>query len=235
MKKIFLILIITFFACSLSNSQNSTSSPYSFYGIGSLNFKGTSENRAMGRISVYNDSIHMNFRNPASYTGKNMFSFNNEGINKNIAISPGAGNKIRQWDFEKYLMIAHKLQKNGYNIFFFLGPDEKDLLNICLKNGFNCPEWKNGELISNDITLTMGLAKQMSCLLCNDSGTACMFEFMGVKTLKIFGVTNEKKFSRPGFSKTIQIKDYGFKNLKDFPLNIYENILREFLKSIDAN
>ena len=79
MKKIFLILIATFFACSLSNSQNSTSSPYSFYGIGSLNFKGTSENRAMGRISVYNDSIHMNFRNPASYTGKNMFSFNNEG------------------------------------------------------------------------------------------------------------------------------------------------------------
>ncbi len=163
------------------------------------------------------------------------FSFSYEEINKNIAISPGAGNKIRQWDFEKYLMIAHKLQKNGYNIFFFLGPDEKHLLNICIKNGFKCPEWKNGELISKDITFTMGLAKQMNCLLCNDSGTAWMFEFMGVKTLKIFGVTNEKKFSRPGFSKTIQIKDYGFKNLKDFPLNIYENILQEFLKSIDAN
>ena len=33
----------------------------------------------MGGLSVYNDSIHMNFKNPASYTGKNMFSFNNEG------------------------------------------------------------------------------------------------------------------------------------------------------------
>ena len=33
----------------------------------------------MGGVSVFNDSIHMNFRNPASYTGKNMFSFNNEG------------------------------------------------------------------------------------------------------------------------------------------------------------
>ena len=75
----------------------------------------------------------------------------------------------------------------------------------------------------------------MSCLLCNDSGTAWMFEFAGVKTLKIFGVTNEKKFSRPGFSKTIQIKDYGYEDLKDFPLSIYENILQEFLKSIDAN
>ena len=68
-----------FFAYLTVNSQNNTSSPYSFYGIGTLDFKGTSENRAMGGVSVYNDSIHMNFRNPASYTGKNMFSFNNEG------------------------------------------------------------------------------------------------------------------------------------------------------------
>ena len=43
----------------------------------------------MGRISVYNDSIHMNFRNPASYTGKNMFSFNNEG--RLVKFSVGVG------------------------------------------------------------------------------------------------------------------------------------------------
>ena len=47
----------------------------------------------------------------------------------------------------------------------------------------------------------------MSCLLCNDGGTAWMFEFAGVKTLKLFGVTNEKKFSRPGYSQSIQVKD----------------------------
>ena len=69
----------------------------------------------------------------------------------------------------------------------------------------------------------MNLAKQMN----NDSGTAWMFEFVGVKTLKIFGVTNEKKFSRPGFSKTIQIKDFGFEKFafKKIFSNIYENIL----------
>ena len=79
MNKIFSILFSLVFACLTVKSQNNTSSPYSFYGIGSLDFKGTSESRAMGGVSVYNDSIHMNFRNPASYTGKNMFSFNNEG------------------------------------------------------------------------------------------------------------------------------------------------------------
>ena len=79
MNKIFSLLFSLVFACLPVKSQNNTSSPYSFYGIGSLDFKGTSESRAMGGVSVYNDSIHMNFRNPASYTGKNMFSFNNEG------------------------------------------------------------------------------------------------------------------------------------------------------------
>ena len=89
MKKIYLSLITVFLISTLTYCQNSTSSPYSFYGIGSLDFKGTSENRAMGRISVYNDSIHMNFRNPASYTGKNMFSFNNEG--RLVKFSVGVG------------------------------------------------------------------------------------------------------------------------------------------------
>lgn len=61
------------------HSQEGTSSPYSFYGIGSLKFKGTVENRSMGGLSIYTDSIHMNFRNPASYGGMPLKSFNNEG------------------------------------------------------------------------------------------------------------------------------------------------------------
>jgi hypothetical protein len=50
---------------SISVAQEGTTSPYSFYGIGSLNFRGTAENRTMGGISVYSDSIHLNLQNPA--------------------------------------------------------------------------------------------------------------------------------------------------------------------------
>ena len=81
----------------------------------------------------------------------------------------------------------------------------------------------------------MNLAKKMSCLLCNDGGTAWMFEFAGVKTLKLFGVTNEKKFSRPGYSQSVQVKDFGYDDLKDFPLTEYENILNNFLKTFFQN
>ena len=150
-------------------------------------------------------------------------------ISKNIAIAPGAGNKIRQWSFSKYLEIAKNLRSEGYEVYFFLGPEEKDMLKSCLKNKFKCPEWKDGRKISNDILFTMNLAKKMKCLLCNDGGTSWMFEFAGVKTLKIFGVTNEKKFARPGYSTTIQVSDYGFKNIIEFTTEKYKEILDDFL------
>ena len=73
-----LIAYAIFVLPSLVFAQQSTSSPYSFYGLGSLKFKGTVENRSMGGISVYSDSIHINLRNPASYAGSNLSFYNNE-------------------------------------------------------------------------------------------------------------------------------------------------------------
>ena len=46
-------------------AQEGTSSPYSYYGIGDIKFKGSVENRSMGSISVLPDSIHINIQNPA--------------------------------------------------------------------------------------------------------------------------------------------------------------------------
>mgnify|MGYP001183141154 CR=1 FL=1 len=148
----------------------------------------------------------------------------------NIAIAPGAGNKIRRWNFEKYLQVGKKLREDGYNVYFFLGPDERNLLDLCLKNKFVCPEWQDGEIINKNIIFIMNLAKRMNYLLCNDGGTAWMFEFAGIKTLKIFGVTDKKKFARPGYTETIDISDFGYKTLDKFPVSEYLKLLRNFLK-----
>ena len=83
-KKILTYLIVVF--SSIASAQQGTSSPYSFYGIGSLKFKGTAENRAMGGISVYSDSIHVNLKNPASYAGSNFSFYNNEARPVKFAI-----------------------------------------------------------------------------------------------------------------------------------------------------
>lgn len=156
----------------------------------------------------------------------------NSDIKRNIGIAPGAGDNDRRWPFSNYLEIANMLRDKGYKIYFFIGPDEKNLLEECLNNNFDCPEWLNGEQISKDIRFTMNLAKKMSCLLTNDGGTSWMFQFAGVKTLKIFGLTDAKKFSRPGFSQSISIQDYGYKSINDFPVKDYEDKLFSFLEEI---
>lgn len=49
------------------SAQNNSISPYSFFGIGDLSSSATVENQMMGRLSMYTDSIHINFNNPAAY------------------------------------------------------------------------------------------------------------------------------------------------------------------------
>lgn len=78
MIKQFCLVFIAFLALNI-HAQEGTSSPYSFYGIGSLKFKGTTENRSMGGLSIYSDSIHINLRNPASFAGNKVKSLNNQG------------------------------------------------------------------------------------------------------------------------------------------------------------
>tara|TARA_B100000927_G_scaffold205936_1_gene167156 strand:- start:712 stop:1689 length:978 start_codon:yes stop_codon:yes gene_type:complete len=147
----------------------------------------------------------------------------------NVGIAPGAGDPIREWGYENYIEIAKFLRQKNYEVFFFLGPNEKRYLDNCLKNGFDCPEWENGKMKSNNILHTLNLAKQMDCLLCNDGGTSWIFEFAGIHTFKIFGVTNERKFARPKFSTTIQVKDHGFETLQSFPVELYKMLLTKFL------
>ena len=66
MIKRFIVIVALFFAFT-AQAQENVSSPYSYYGIGLTNFKGTVENRAMGGLSIFADSIHVNMQNPASY------------------------------------------------------------------------------------------------------------------------------------------------------------------------
>ena len=61
-----------------SVAQEGTASPYSYYGIGDVKFKGTAEARAMGGINIP-DSIHINLGNPAGYSGIKLTTFSAGG------------------------------------------------------------------------------------------------------------------------------------------------------------
>jgi hypothetical protein len=74
MIKNFLVSIFMLVAIH-SFAQEGTSSPYSFYGIGDVKFRGTVENRAMGGLGILPDSIHLNLQNPATLSSLKLTSF----------------------------------------------------------------------------------------------------------------------------------------------------------------
>jgi hypothetical protein len=72
-KKIVVSLSLLFSLTSLA--QEGTSSPYSFYGIGDIKFKGAVDTRSMGGLTVFSDSIHLNLQNPAHLASLKLTSF----------------------------------------------------------------------------------------------------------------------------------------------------------------
>ena len=120
-KKLVLVFIALF--AIQSYAQETTSSPYSFYGIGTLKFKGSVENVSMGGLSIYKDSIHVNFRNPATYGGDNLKSFNNESRPVKFAVSASSTltnletstseDRVSSTSFD-YLALSIPLGKLGF-------------------------------------------------------------------------------------------------------------------------
>ncbi|WP_396192526.1 hypothetical protein [Flavobacterium sp.] len=70
-----IIVSLCLFLSLASFAQEGTSSPYSFYGLGDVRFRGTVENRAMGGLSVLSDSIHINLQNPAQLASIRLTTF----------------------------------------------------------------------------------------------------------------------------------------------------------------
>ena len=67
MVKNFLIALVCLLAFN-TYAQNGTISPYSYFGIGDTRTNGTIDNRSMGGLQMYGDSIHINLRNPAAFS-----------------------------------------------------------------------------------------------------------------------------------------------------------------------
>lgn len=94
-KKIFysLLLLIS----GITSAQQGNASAYSFLGIGDIKFKGTHENRSMGTVSIFSDSIHLNLQNPAGYGNltRSTYSFGISQSRVKVADQNQSGNSIR--------------------------------------------------------------------------------------------------------------------------------------------
>lgn len=98
---------------SITLAQEGTTSPYSFYGIGALKFRGTAESRAMGGLGVFSDSIHLNLQNPASYGGLQLINFSVAGSHQSIKQKNEAESQNTSTTSLDYLAMGIPMGKFG--------------------------------------------------------------------------------------------------------------------------
>ena len=98
----------------VSFSQEGTSSPYSYYGIGDVRFKGTAENRSMGGVSVFPDSIHINLQNPAQLATLKLTSLTVGGTYANTKFKTESQEEKARRTALDYLAVAFPAGKFGF-------------------------------------------------------------------------------------------------------------------------
>lgn len=113
-KRIFFIIAI--FSTVVVTAQHKTSSPYSYFGIGSPSFNGTAENRSMQGLSIDADSIRFNLQNPAALGSLKLTAFSvgvTQGFNK--LTNENQKENLRNNTFD-YLAVAIPTGKLNFGI-----------------------------------------------------------------------------------------------------------------------
>ncbi|WP_291116494.1 hypothetical protein [Flavobacterium sp. UBA6135] len=104
-----LSLLVTF----ISVAQDNTASPYSFYGIGEFKFKGAVENRNMGGVAAFKDSLSINFLNPASYANLKITAFSVSGSHNTTTLENSTQSEKAQRTSLDYLAVGLPLGKSS--------------------------------------------------------------------------------------------------------------------------
>ncbi len=111
-KKVILLVVLVL-VFKTNAQEGGTSSPYSFYGIGVQQFKGTVENRGMGGLGLYSDSLHLNLSNPAQLAKLRFVTFT-VGANHNTVTFNESNNtsKGTNTTFD-YVALGFPVAKKG--------------------------------------------------------------------------------------------------------------------------
>lgn len=94
-------------------AQENNASPYSFYGVGDVKFKGTVENRSMGGLGIFPDSIHVNLQNPSTYSSLKFTTFTVAGTTSKTNLKTNSAEDKAGRTTLDYIAIALPFKKIG--------------------------------------------------------------------------------------------------------------------------
>ena len=115
-----------------------------------------------------------------------------------IGVAPGGGrsfgsekNKFKRWDIEKFILLIEKIYNSlNAKVIVFWGPGEEDLVDKILDGSKKTPIVTPG----SSIRQMAALMKRCNIIVANDAGPLHIAVSQGVKTVSIFGPSDEKVY-----------------------------------------
>ena len=160
--------------------------------------------------------------------------------NKYVVIFPGGNWVPKIWPSQKYNETMRLLIKHFSNIVFIIvgSSNEKDLYFSDLKK--NIPEEQIINIMGKSLTLTAAYMKKSNLFIGNDSGLMHLSVASKLKTIGLFGPTNDKIYSPKGKDcfaiRTKENYEYFENNICDPEKSYMESIdPKEILSLIKIN
>ncbi len=110
-----------------------------------------------------------------------------------VAMSPSAGNKIKEWPVDRFVAVADYLIENkNASVVIFGSPADKDIVDSMIKNMKNKQHVYStqGKLSVDDLKATM---KHMNLYIAADTGPMYVAEAFDVPTVDITGPIDERE------------------------------------------
>jgi ADP-heptose:LPS heptosyltransferase len=112
-----------------------------------------------------------------------------------VGFSPGAGDREKIWPLAGFIALAREQLEQGRVPVFFLGPDERGLLEDirAAVPGARFPEWEgNGP---HGPIFAIALAERLAAAVANDSGTGHMLAAGGAPLVSLFSKHDPAKYA----------------------------------------
>ncbi len=105
-----------------------------------------------------------------------------------ILIHPGSGSRKKNWPLERFMEVSRRIEREGYNPVFLLGPAEEEIRGQISEEVF----------IPSDLPALVRILKGAGGYIGNDSGVSHLAAFIGLPVLVIFGPSDHLRWKPVG-------------------------------------
>jgi len=200
----------------LGFSQENTSSPYSYYGLGDVRFRGAIDARSMGGLNITGDSISLNMQNPASYSRLQLMNFSVGGTSNFNNLKNNTTTEQAQRTSLDYLAVGIPMGKFGaafglipysavgYKINFRSTDEDNFIRNRQLLGSGNINRLFFGGAYSFSKELSMGLNVEYNFGVINNTNKQTMFD-LNNNTIVQLGTKETNNYNIAGASLNMGI------------------------------